>query len=120
MVGGEGRVSRIGEVWQLRRGEEVLGEITITDANFPWLSGGFAARAGFALVASLFAEELSLSEMIVDDDSEANIDAWETAYGRIASTMTLVAPAGPVAEFLMHVDAGEAWFRWSDEPFGEV
>lgn len=112
-------MGRIGEVWQLRRGDEVLGEITITDADFPWLRGSFVARAGFAEVASLFAEELALSEVILDDDSKAAIDAWETAYDRIAKTMTLVAPSGPVAEFLLHVDAGEAWFRWSDEPFSE-
>src|SRR5688572_30468985 len=100
MGGGEGRVGRIGEVWQLRRGDEVLGEITITDAGFPWLSGSFVARAGFADVAPLFAEELALSEASADDDSVANIEAWEKAYDRIAKTMTLVAPSGPVAEFL--------------------
>jgi hypothetical protein len=115
----EGCVSRIGEKWQLRRDGEVLGEITITDADFPWLSGSFAARAGFAEVVPLFAEELALSEVMLDDDSEATVDAWETAYDRIAKSMTLVAPSGPVAEFLLHIDADAAWFRWSDEPFGE-
>lgn len=112
-------VTSIGEVWQLRRGDEVLGEITITGADFPWLSGSFAPRVGFAEVMPLFAEELALSEVLLDDDSEANIDAWETAYARIANTMTLAAPSGPVAEFLLHIDAGEAWFRWTDEPLSK-
>ena len=87
----------VGGVWQLRRGDEVMGEITITEADFPWLSGSFVARAGFAEVAALFAEELALSTVIADDDSAANVEAWEAAYVRIVETMTLVAPSGPVA-----------------------
>lgn len=117
--GAERGVGRIGEVWQLCRGDEVLGEITVTDADFPWLSGDFAAGAGFAEVESLFADELALSEAIADDDGTADVEAWETAYDRIAETMALVAPSGRVAEFLLHIDGSEAWFRWSDEPFGQ-
>ncbi|MEV7228074.1 MULTISPECIES: hypothetical protein [Polymorphospora] len=109
-------MGRIGEVWQLRRGDEVLGEITVTDADFPWLGGCFAARPGFAEVAPLFAEEVALATVLEDDDSAAAVEAWETAYDRITTLMTLVAPSGPVAEFLLHMGAGECWFRWSDEP----
>jgi hypothetical protein len=69
-------------------------------------------------VAPLFAEELALTRALEDDAGEAAVAAWEAAYDRIATTTTLVAPSGPVPEFLLHVDAGEAWFRWSDEPFG--
>lgn len=106
-------MDRIGEVWRLCRGGEVLGEITVTDADFPWLSGGFVARAGFGEVASLFAEELALSEVLLSDDSDAAVAAWEVAYDRIAATMTLVAPSGPMAAFLLHIDSDEAWFRWA-------
>lgn len=112
-------MGRIGEVWQLRRGDELLGEITITEVDFPWLGGSFAAGSGFAEVASLFAEEFALTKVIEEDDSAADIDAWEAAYDRIAETMTLVAPSGPVAEFLLYVDVDEAWFRWIDKPFEE-
>jgi hypothetical protein len=87
----------IGEVWQVRRGDEVMGEVTVAEADFPWLSGSFAARFEFAQVAPLFVEELALSRVILEDDSEAAVDAWEAAYDRIAETMTLVSPFGPVA-----------------------
>ena len=30
---------RIGDVWSLRRGDELLGEIEVTELDFPWLSG---------------------------------------------------------------------------------
>ncbi|WP_344088473.1 hypothetical protein [Luedemannella helvata] len=109
----------ISGTWRLVRGDEVLGEIVITDADFPWLSGSFAARPGFAAVAPLFVEELALSAALEDDDSPAAIRAWESAYDRIVATMSLVSPAGPVAEFLLHIDGAEAWFRWSDEPFDD-
>lgn len=111
------RSSTAGEVWQLRHGDEVLGEITITGTDFPWVSGSFAARGGFARFAPWFAEELALLEVTLDDAGEADVSAWDAAYDRIASTMTLIAPSGPVTEFLLHIDAGEAWFRWTDEPF---
>jgi hypothetical protein len=109
-------MDRIGEVWHLRRGEEVLGEITITEADFPWLRGSFIARAGFAEVAPLFTEEIALGEVTLDSDRVADIEAWEAAYERITNTMSLAAPSGPVAEFLLHIEEDEAWFRWSEEP----
>ena len=108
-------MSGIGEVWEMRCGAEVLGEITVTEVDFPWVSGGFAARAGFARFAPLFAEELALLGPALDDDSAVTVDDWEAVYGRIDAAVTLVAPGGPVAEFLVHIDGDAAWFRWSDD-----
>src|SRR5688572_23008777 len=113
----EGGSGVIGEVWQLRRRDDVVGEITISDADFPWLAGTFVALPGFAEVAPLFAEELELTRRIEDDDSKATVEEWEAVHRRIATMLTLVAPSGPVAEFLLHIDGSDAWFRWSDEPF---
>lgn len=112
----------IGEVWELRRGDEVLAAITITQADFPWLSGAFCACPGFADVAPLFAEELALSTVLEDDDSPGTVAAWDALQARISATAELVAPAGPVAAYLLHVDAdaGEAWLRWSDEPLAQT
>jgi len=110
----------IGEVWQLRRGDVLLGEITITEPDWPWLYGRFVAEEAFEAVASLFAEELTLSQVINHDDSEEAVDAWEAAYGQISETLTLISPTGrPVAEYLLHIDGDNAWFRWDDEPFNE-
>ncbi|MCO1580710.1 hypothetical protein M8C13_33635 [Crossiella sp. SN42] len=102
-----------GAVWRLVRGAEPLGEIVITEADFPWLHGRFQPRPAFAEVKPLFDAELALSES--DEDN----DAWEQAYRRITSSLSLVSPEGPVAEFLLHIQGDEAWFRWSDEPFDE-
>lgn len=103
------------EVWKLVRGEELLGEIVIEDADFPWLSGRFVPQPAFADVKPLFDAELALVESGLDD----NVAAWERIYDRITASVSLVSPRGPVSEFLLHVQGDEAWFRWSDEPFDE-
>jgi hypothetical protein len=100
-------MNRIGETWHLQRGDEVLGDITVTGTDFPWLTGDFAARPGFAEVAPLFAT-------VAEGSDPA---ACERAYRQIEATLTLVSPSGPAAEFLLNIDGDEAWFRWSDKPF---
>ena len=109
----------MGEVWHLRRGDVVLGEIAITGGDFPWLYGRFVARPGFAEVEPLFVAELALSRVLTESASEVDVETWEAAYDRVSQAVSLVGPSGPVAEFLLHIDGDEAWFRWSDEPFDD-
>lgn len=103
------------------RGDDLVGEVLVDDADFPWLSGKFVPAPAFAEVKHLFDEELALMEAWIEADqaTDEDIQAWEDAYARIAGLMQLVAPEGPVAEFLLHVQGAEAWFRWSDEKFDE-
>ncbi|MEV7028352.1 hypothetical protein [Kitasatospora sp. NPDC093558] len=101
-----------GEVWRLVRREELLGEIVIDGSDFPWLEGRFVPAPAFAAVKPWFDESLALLEA---DETER----FDAAYDRIADALSLVAPSGPVAEFLLHIEDDRAWFRWSDEPFDE-
>jgi hypothetical protein len=101
-----------GEVWQVRGAEEPVGDILIDDADFPWLSGRFTAGPGFAGVRELFARDRALVE-------EERWQEWEEAYDEIRRRVSLIAPSGPVPEFLLHIEDDRAWFRWSDEPFEE-
>ncbi|MET7486473.1 hypothetical protein [Streptomyces sp. NPDC005538] len=103
----------VGEVWQVRGGEETVGEILIDDADFPWLSGKFTPGPAFDAVRDLFIQELALAQ--ADDDWSL----WEEAYDEIRRRVTLTSPDGPVPEFLLHIEGERAWFRWSDEPFDE-
>ena len=105
----------IGETWQLRdRSGGVVGEIRVEDADFPWLHGRFVEHPGFRELRPLFDRELAL----LDHIDEA-VEEWEAAYDAVTEAVTLVAPDTPVAEFLLHVEGDKAWFRWSEEPFGE-
>lgn len=99
-----------GQVWRLERDTELLGEIVIAEADFPWLSGRFTPQPAFAGVKPWFDEALAL---VAAEEHER----FDAAYDRIARSLSLVAPSGPVAEFLLHIEDGRAWFRWSDEPF---
>jgi len=103
-----------GSVWRMMRQDELVGEITVESADWPWLNGRFVAGPAFADLEPLFSQELALLDHL-DDDYEA----WEAIYEQIASAVQLIAPHGPVAEFLLHVQDDQAWFRWSDEPFVE-
>ncbi|MFF8837616.1 hypothetical protein [Streptomyces sp. NPDC015130] len=51
----------------------------------------------------LMRQEEVLGEIVID----------EADFPRLS----LVAPSGPVADFLLHISDDRAWFRWSDEPF---
>lgn len=104
-----------GEVWRVRSGAEPVGEIVIDDADFPWLSGRFTAGPAFGAVQELFARELALTQR----DDEGHWGEWESAYDEIRRRVSLLSPDGPVPEFLLHIEGDRAWFRWSDEPFGD-
>ncbi|OLZ59354.1 hypothetical protein AVW11_26500 [Streptomyces amritsarensis] len=101
-----------GAVWRLVRQEELLGEIVIDEADFPWLNGRFVPTPTFSEVKPWFDASLALMEA-------EEYEQFDHAYERIADTLSLVAPSGPVAEFLLHISDDRAWFRWSDEPFGD-
>lgn len=105
----------VGEVWQVGRGEEPVGEILIDDADFPWLSGKFTPGPAFDEVEELFARDIALTK--ADDDGHWT--RWEETYDEIRRQVTLTSPDGPVPEFLLHIEGERAWFRWSDEPFDE-
>ncbi|MDH6144048.1 MULTISPECIES: hypothetical protein [Kitasatospora] len=101
-----------GSVWRLMRQEDLLGEIVIDEADFPWLRGDFVPAPAFEDVRAWFDESLVLLEA-------EEYERFDECYDRIANALSLVAPSGPVAEFLLHIGDGRAWFRWSDEPFVE-
>jgi hypothetical protein len=104
---------RIGETWRLYREQELLGELVVTDADFPWLNARFQAAPAFETVRPLFEEELRLADAVDDD-----VDAWQAAYARVRDAVSLAAPGGRrVPEFLLHIQGEDAWWRWSDEPF---
>ncbi|MFD9359048.1 hypothetical protein [Streptomyces sp. NPDC060031] len=92
------------------RQDALLGTITVEEADFPWLHGSFAPEPGFAEVKPWFDAVLAAVE------AEAYDERFDAAYASIAESLTLLSPAGPVAEFLLHIEGGAAWFRWIEEP----
>jgi len=100
-------------VWRLRRGDELVAELVVTGGDFPWLNATVRATPEFDELRPLFAEELRLLDQLDHD-----VEAWEAAYDRVRQAVILERPDGfAVPEFLLHVDGGDAWWRWSEEPF---
>ncbi|MEV4476305.1 hypothetical protein [Nonomuraea sp. NPDC049504] len=99
-------VGRDADTWRLSCGDELCGEITVDDVDWPWTYGVFVATPMFAKVKPLFERELGLLEEIGEDSR-----AWEAAYDEVAAAASLVSPRGPVAEFLLHIEGDRAWFR---------
>lgn len=83
----------------------------MTPRQQPGSAGRFVPAEGFADVEPLFDRELLLVE------EEAVFEELDAVVGEISEKLQLIGPAGPVAEFLLHIDGEPAWFRWSDEPF---
>jgi hypothetical protein len=65
----------------------------------------------------VFAAEAALLQDLSAEDSEEGWERWQRLYDPIRENLALVSPAGPVAEYLLHIEGGAAWFRWADEPF---
>lgn len=107
----------VGATWHLYRGDALVAELVVTDSDFPWLYARLEALEGFEEVRHLFVEEQRLLEAISSADvAPEDVDAWEAAYARVRDVLTLRYPhGGIVPEYLLHIEDGQAWWRWSDE-----
>lgn len=101
-----------GQIWQLMRGHELVGEIVVEESDFPWLRGRFIAGPAFSVFEPVFARTRALA------DAE-DWEGFDGAYDEIRKALSLLSPSGPVAEFLLHVQDGHTWFRCSDEAFDD-
>lgn len=96
-----------GEVWRLRRGDVVLGEITIDGGDFPALHGKFVPNPEFAEYRPVF-DALSTAAEEIDESA----DAVDELHERLNDELTLVSPEGPVEDFMLFIEGDRAGFRW--------
>ncbi|MFN3648885.1 MAG: hypothetical protein ACK47B_04815 [Armatimonadota bacterium] len=96
------------ERWELRRGEEALGVISLTSLDQPWLNGEFIPTASFEQVGLIFEEELRLL-------NEDQLEEWEKCYDRIDAlglSLHSLSSGRVVREFVLHIDGKDACFRY--------
>ncbi len=90
------------------RGETVLGHLTYSEGDFPWVTCKFVPTEDFSSIAPLFAEELDLL-------NQERMEDWEMAYEKLMATgIQMVADTGDetITEFILHIERNEAWFRY--------
>src|SRR4051794_36950616 len=101
------------EVWKLFAGDEIVANLVVTGGNFPWVEARVEAHPEFEAFRPLFDAEWAAT------DSE-DWDRADELYGEIKQAVRLVDSNGvEVAEFLLHVQGNDAWWRWSYEPFDD-
>jgi hypothetical protein len=101
------------EVWRLFAGDEVVADLVVTGGDFPWLEARFEAQPAFEAFRPLFDAEWAAT------DSQ-DWDRADELYREVKKTFRLADADGvEVAEFLLHVQDHEAWWRWSYEPFDD-
>ena len=105
------------EVWTLHHGGRVVARLHVSQSDFPWLQADVEPCDGFEDVAPLFEKDLQLLDAMTDVETPE----WTAAYERIRAETRLTYPDGrDVAEYLLHIDGDQAWWRWTDEPFADA
>jgi hypothetical protein len=93
---------------QLMHGTTVLGTLTKTDVDMPWVQCTFVPTPAFATIQPLFeAEQQALTDQ--------NDVLWEQLYEQIdALGLRLVNQdkGQSIGQFLLHIDGDQAWFRY--------
>ena len=59
-------VAKVIEVWRLLHRGEVVAELHVTSADFPWLNAQVVRRQGFELIEPLFEDELGHLDLSLD------------------------------------------------------
>ncbi len=100
-------VPPVSEISTLQRvhGTTLLGVLTFTDVDFPWLNCRFVPTSEFAAIKPLFDAELAA----IEDDH------WDQVYQHIIDLdLQLVNPERDqcIEDLLLHVENDAAWFRY--------
>ena len=98
------------EIFELRRGSELLGTVEVQDdlCDFPWYGGQFKATAAFGAVESLFRSELRL--LGADD-----MDAWDEVWRQIDAPGLRLLPidgGAEICDLIIHIEGEVARWRY--------
>ena len=101
------------ETWTLHRGGEVIAELRVKERDMPWITAEILRRTGFEAIEPFLVEDLKFLEL--SDPDGDDVERWEQLSDTYLAGTTLMKPSGEaVAEFLLHIEGDEAWWRSSD------
>jgi hypothetical protein len=93
-------------------GQTVLGVLTVTDVDQPFILCSFQPTEEFEHHRSLFEERLRL----VENEDWSAFEAVDEQIRRLGLVLKRMNDGAEIDEFLLHVRGKEAWFR----PLGQI
>jgi hypothetical protein len=112
-------------IWELRKGEALLGILTLKDQDMFWFSCDFSATPEFEPYRNLFAQEAQLLDTAED---ETRFEALYAEIGALNLSLHINDKFDDENAILLHILENTAWFRplnapwmggWVDNPFDE-
>lgn len=106
-VGSMAGVAMKQSAWELRRGDETVGRLTLEGVDMPWYECGFEPSTGWPRVKPLMDAAQDAWDRY---DEESGIEADKAIY---ALGLELVPEDGsePIGDFLLRIEGGSARFR---------
>lgn len=96
------------KVFNLMRGNELLGVLRSYEVDFPWMHCKFESTNEFEIIRPLFETELIVLE-------SEDIEKWEESYKPIEELNLILLDTDKseiIENFLLHIQGDEAWFRF--------
>ena len=95
------------DIWELRHGETLIGTLTVTDDDMPWLSADFEPTPEFAPYRAIFNEGNSVRTA---DNADA-WSAWNEKVRGLGLRLVRLSDQAVTSDFILYIDGHEAEFR---------
>jgi len=102
-------VTNLDRQWLLKRGADVLGWLTETGLDQPWIICRFEPTEQFVSVQPLFDDVFRL---INEDDDWNRAEALQKQIDALGLTLEISGGQKIINEFVLSIGNGEAWFRY--------
>ncbi len=100
-------MSDTSEIWELRRGDVLVGTLTITDQDSPWYSARFERTEAYAPYDAVFVE----GNDVRSGDDQAAWSQWRQQIQNLELRLVRLHEQAVASEFLLYIEGSEADFR---------
>lgn len=101
------------DIWELRKGDTVLGALTLKEQDMFWFTCNFEPTAAFEPYRDIFAHQAHLL------DTEHGMDSFDALYAQIGE-LSLSLHINDMFDdknvYLLHILEDQAWFRMTESP----
>ena len=102
------KLQSVNTILYLKRGDTILGKLTLYEVNQPWFNCKFEPTESFAEVKHLFDKRLNMMDT-------ADAEEWEEAdiqFDAMNLRLVYESSGEEIDELLLNIKDDEAWFRY--------